>query len=49
MEVKFEYFKNHFITFDLHTINFLVGPNRKIKQQLLKQLIGKRLVNVYHN
>lgn len=53
MEVKFEYFKNHFITFDLHTINFLVGPNRKIKQQLLttinREKAGKCLSQLEEN
>lgn len=35
MEIKLEYFSNHFINFDLYPFNFFVGPNRSIKQQLL--------------
>lgn len=53
MEVKLEYFNNHFIDFDLHTFNFLVGPNRKIKQQLLatinREKSGKSLSELEEN
>ena len=53
MEVKLEYFNNHFIDFDLHTFNFLIGPNRKIKQQLLatinREKLGKNLSELEEN
>lgn len=38
MQVQFEYFQNKFIEFELHDMNFFVGPNREIKHQLLKTI-----------
>ena len=44
MEVQFEYSQNKFIQFELHDINFIVGPNSKRKKQLLRtiSLVKKR-------
>lgn len=38
MEVQFEYSQNKFVKFELHDINFIVGPNSKIKRQLLRTI-----------